>query len=379
MRRHLTSGCLLLLLLLGGCIDSFSPAVLTTSVQLLVVDGFINSNDVTTIRLFRSQNLTSADATPLETAATVTIEDENGLSYPLTEKSPGVYTSARQKLPTTLRYRLHIRTSTGREYASDYAQIKTTPPIDAFYGAAQPNGLQLYISTHDASGQSQYYRWEYVETWEFTSPYRSTLVYDGKQVVFRNENIYNCWRTEPSTNIVTTSTVRLSQDAVRDFRLLFIPSSAGRLRYKYSILVRQYALSQAEFDYWEAVKKNTENIGTLFDPLPSQVQGNVHCLSAPDEPVLGFVGATSVVEQRIFIDRISLPDDWRTNLDGYEHCLGLDTFPSERWRGWTLNEYFSDPAFRTPVSWTGSAFTAQLPECIDCRLRGTNVKPSYWP
>ncbi len=371
----------LLLLLTASCVEPYEPKLVGTAANLLVLDGFINTDGVTTITLTRSQDLSSAGGYPAETKATVRIESEAGTRYPLTETSPGVYISTSQKLPSSTRYHLYIRTSTGREYTSDYTVAKQPPPIDNLKARIQENGLQIYVDTHDDEGKTQYYRWEYTETWEFTSAFRSTLRYDDSrnQVISRRENIYNCWRTENSSSINTTSTVRLSQDAVRDYRLLFIPSSSGRLRYRYSILVRQYAMSAAEFDYWEAIKKNTENIGTLFDPLPSQIQGNVHCLTDDTEPVLGFVGAATVVEQRLFVDRLTLPNEWRTNLDGYETCTALDTFPSERWKGWTLQEYFGDPQLRIPVSRTSIAFTAQTPECVDCRLRGTNVKPSFWP
>ncbi|WP_460614965.1 DUF4249 domain-containing protein [Hymenobacter seoulensis] len=370
---------LALALVAVGCVQEYLPEVITSDNNFLVVDGFINGKGATTIRLSRSVQLSAKVTFPAETRATVSIESQAGPAYKLQETEPGVYTSPSQELPAGQQYRLRIRTSQGRDYASDYVPLKATPDIDNFEGRPTPNGLQLYISAHDESNQTQYYRWQYSETWEYTSAFRSGLTFDGTRVVPRSENIYNCWRTENSTAIATTSTVRLTRDAVRDYRLLFIPSNSGKLRIKYSILVRQYALSQEEFDYWEAVKKNTENIGTLFDPLPSQIQGNVYCLSDEQEPVLGFVGATTEVQKRIFIDRLSLPFEWRTNLDGYEKCIGLDTFPSDRWKGLTLQEYFEDPTQRIPVGVSGGFYTSQSPDCVDCRLRGTPVKPEFWP
>ena len=370
-----------LAIMVTGCVQSFEPKVLNSASNLLVVDGFINGKGVSTIKLRRSIKLGDQGTYPAETGAQLTIESQLGSAYPLQESAEGTYTSPAQNLVQGSNYRLRIHTRDGHDYASDFTALKITPKLDQFEGRIQANGVQLFLSTHDESGQSQYYRWDYTETWEFTSIYESYYRYAGNnKVVLRGEDIYHCWRTEPSTNIVTTSTVRLSQDAVRDFRLLYLAGSSERLRYKYSIMLRQYALSQAEFDYWEAVKKNTENIGTLFDPLPSQVQGNVHCLSAPDEPVLGFVGATSVVEQRLFIDRFKLPPEWQFKETLYPHCLlGLDEFPAPRYKGMTYDDFFRDSVFRTPVSRKEGAYTAQVIECVDCRIRGTNVKPSFWP
>ncbi|GAB3300107.1 DUF4249 domain-containing protein [Hymenobacter tenuis] len=368
----------------SGCVQEYLPEVVDAANNYLVVDGFINGSGITTIRLARSIKLGAPSSFPPEAKATVVIESKSGLRYSLSETaSAGEYTSVSQELPVGQQYRLRIRTRQGRDYASDYVLLKQTPAIDQVEGRLQPDGVQIYLSAHDESNQTQYYRWRYEETWEFTSAYESRYRYIGNNtVVRRTDNVYNCWRTEISTAVTTTSTVRLSQDAVRDFRLTFIPSDEERFKSKYSILVRQYALSQQEFDYWEAVKKNTENIGTLFDPLPSQIQGNVHCLSDEQEPVLGFVGASSVVEKRIFIDRLSLPFEWRVRDEAYKHCTGLDTYPNaDKYSGYTIDDIFGDSVYRVPVGRLAGSegYTIQTLDCVDCRLRGSNVKPSFWP
>ncbi|GAB3240009.1 DUF4249 domain-containing protein [Hymenobacter seoulensis] len=372
-----------LLLLLSSCVQEYLPEVIDAANNYLVVDGFINGNGTTTIQLARSVKLSEKSSYPAETNAAVFIENQAGRRYPLQEVKQGIYTSPSQELPSGQNYRVHIRTRQGRDYASDYVLLKQTPAIDQVEGRLQPDGVQIYLSAHDESNQTQYYRWRYEETWEFTSAYESRYRYIGNNtVVRRTDNVYNCWRTEISTAVTTTSTVRLSQDAVRDFRLTFIPSNAERFKSKYSILVRQYALSQEEFDYWEAVKKNTENIGTLFDPLPSQIQGNVYCLSDEQEPVLGFVGATTEVQKRIFIGRNSLPFEWRVRDEAYKHCTGLDTYPNaDKYSGYTIDDIFGDSVYRVPVGRLAGSegYTIQTLNCVDCRLRGSNVKPSFWP
>ena len=161
-----------------------------------------------------------------------------------------------------------------------------------------------------------------------------------------------------------------------------------KLRYRYSILVKQYALTQEEYTYLEALRKNTENIGTLFDPLPTQLTGNVHNVADAGEVVIGFVGAQSVVEQRIFIDRSQLPGSWRM-LTGYEGCDSwvLPTplvAPQSHSKQEIMNlfkfgeiapilEYLSPPA-----GYYAPSYIVSYVNCIDCRKRGTNVRPSFW-
>ncbi|MBX0292676.1 DUF4249 domain-containing protein [Hymenobacter sp. HSC-4F20] len=383
---------ILLLLGVNSCVEPYAPEVTTAANNYLVVSGFINGNGSTAIRLSRSVQLAAPATFPAEARAIVTVESLRGQRYPLPETdTAGLYRSVRRlALPPNEQYRLHIRTAGGREYASDYTLLKHTPALDRFEGQIQANGLQIYVSAHDEQAQTRYYRWEYEETWAFTSAHWSRWRFSKgtpqRRTYFpRKEDIYHCWRTEPSTTVITTSTVRLSQDAVRDYRLLFIPAFSGRLQSLYSLRVRQYALSAEEFDYWEAVKKNTENIGTLFDPLPSQVQGNVHSLTDPDEPVLGFVGATTEVSQRLFINRHSLPPDWHSRNEGYETCTETSSITHDSIRGLNMYEEFADTTYRVPINEirtrTGDiiGFSYQSTACVDCRLRGTNKKPSFWP
>jgi hypothetical protein len=247
------------------------------------------------------------------------------------------------------------------------------------------------VDTHDATRSSTYYRWKYQETWQFTSGVESYYQYNPitKLIEPRTEDIYHCWGNNPSTTITQTSTARLSQDVVQDFPLVFLPANSEKLPIRYSILVQQYVQTKEEYDYWETLKKNSENLGTINDPLPTQITGNVRCISSPDEPVLGYVGIHSVSEQRLFIDRRELPQPlYFVFKTGYEDCARIE---EERCpRGGRLPPgvtiIFSDPSYLITDTNCGSRscyltackYIGSFAKCVDCRLRGTNVKPSFW-
>ena len=377
------------LLALAGCIDRYVPAVPEASQTYLVVDGFINSQGSTQVLLSRTFSLsTHPAAPPAETKATVAILDDAGRRYPLAESSAGTYTSPAQTLDPTRRYQLRIITSQGRDYVSDLVPVKTTPPIDQLTWQPKADGVQLYLSAQDATGSSRYYRWDYEETWQYTSAYRSTDEYVRSLDLLRTrtDDIYNCWRTEPSTNIRQATTATLTRDALVDYPLSFIPFfTSEKLRVRYSILVRQTAQTEAEYNYWELLRKNTEALGTLNDPVPVPLSGNVHALADASERVLGYVSAHSVTEQRIFIDHndFVLP---RPNVGNYPYLTcDLDTLGLVNSR---LPSQAALPIFRAggyvPVQAIRDsqgniiAYSGSSAECVDCRLRGTNVKPSFW-
>ncbi|WP_400191558.1 DUF4249 domain-containing protein [Hymenobacter sp. B81] len=365
------------LVLLAGCVEPFNPKVKNASANLLVVDGFINSQGVSTIKLSRTINLDVNRLPPPEPRAVVFIEAEGGAQYNLTEGLPGTYSSPALTLDPGKKYRLRFTTAAGKVYASDFVAVKTTPEIDRVSWEALPTGLQLSVSTHDPQNQTRYYRWDYDETWEFTSAFNAYLEWRNNQVQRRTDNIYRCWTSEKSTPIRLGNSLRLTQDVIANQPLAVLPPNSLKLRYKYTVNVRQYAQSAEEYAYWDNLRKNTENIGTLFDPLPSQLTGNVRSLSNADEPVIGYVGAFSVAEKRLFITRGELPRSWDP-LTGYEDCIDIDTvlvrdMPDIFGGG---NYVPLEPLynFRNQI-W---AYQAAVTDCVDCRRRGTNVQPPFW-
>ena len=383
-----------LLIGVNSCVDPFEPEVKDIPESFLVVDGFINSNGRTTIKLSRTVNLSADTIPPAELNAQVYIEEENGVRFPvaqpriLTEENKGTYISNRLTLDPAKKYRLQITTANGKQYASDYVTVKITPPIDNVTWQAKNDGLQIYVNSHDATNNTRYYRWKYEETWEFNSAYQSPFEYKDGKLQPLKDDIFICWKTELSTAIKIGNTARLTQDVVSDYPVNTLPSSTVKLGRKYSILVKQYALSQEEYVYYETLRKNTENIGSLFDPLPTQLTGNVHGLTDASEPVIGYVGARSFTSKRIFIDREELPITWGGYTTGYEYCYPPDTAKIDGIIYKSLDEveaifesgqiFALNPISRRNGPPTTIGYTYSSAQCVDCRLRGTNVKPDFW-
>jgi hypothetical protein len=380
-----------LLLILAGCVELYLPEVADSKPNYLVVDGFINGNGRTRIKLSRTTTLATATTPPLEKGAKVDIVDNIGVRYALRENASGNYQSDSLLLSSMRQYQLRISLSAGSAiYESSLVPLKVTPPIDDLKWRLDNSQVQLLLSTHDASQQSRYYRWSFAETWEFNAAYKSLLEYDQRQKILipRVTPIYTCWHTETPTTIKQGSSAQLSQDMLTDVALLAFSNRGERFKVRYSMLVSQHAETAAEFTYYEQLRKNTEAVGSVNDPLPTQLTGNVHRLDNAAEPVLGYVGAHTVQQKRLFIARsdLALPTSWQFDTP-YESCL-VDSaaevlfpydplgVPYPRTRVFIipqnipLGERISNGFI---VGYIGSSS-----ECADCRTRGSNVKPSYW-
>jgi hypothetical protein len=280
---------------------------------------------------------------------------------------------------------VRIVTAQGREYASDLVPVLITPPIDTLtWQLTTAGGLQIYIGAHDANTAARHYRWEYDETWQFNSAYYASVEYVASTNTLESRpnanQIFTCWRTVPSTEILQHNTTPLSQNAIASYPLLTVRPS-NKLHIKYSVLVRQYAETPAEYDYWERLRKNTENLGTVNDPLPARVTGNVHALADAAEPVLGFVGVHSVTEKRLFVDAAQLPLPQPSVIyydPFYEKCDLATISPAAALEQARIGGLLP---VRPNYDLTGRivSYDVSTVDCVDCRQRGTNVKPSYWP
>ena len=293
----------------------------------LVVEGFINAgNGPTNIQLSRTTGLDSVYFLA-ETGALVEVQSENGPSYLLGEQAPGKYFIDQLPVNSGQKYRLHIRTINNKDYTSAYTDVKITPEIDSVNWKETSDGVSLYVSTHDQLNQTKYYQWQFEETWKYHTKFQSYFKYIDPDLIYRKaeEMIYTCWRSDLSTNIVLASSVKLQSDVIFQFPIANISTtSTDKLNIRYSVLVKQYALTKDWYEWKQKVKKNTEQLGSIFDAQPSETGGNIHCDSDPNERAIGFIGCTTQTEKRIFIDHSELNS--QITYTGYENCASDTAF-----------------------------------------------------
>ena len=382
MKTRVSYRLLCLVLLMAACKQVYEPPAIKAPNRYLVVEGVINATPGarTTILLSRTRNLQDTFITDPEIGALVQIESSAGNLITLSEQAAGSYVSPPLNLNVGLNYRLKIRASTG-EYVSEFVPVKVSPPIDSLswkQATASPQDVTVYVSTHDPTNNSRYYRWDFVETWQYRSVYETDVLVDYAAGLMyytdSNTQVYNCWNTNPSTDIAVGSSVRLSQDVIDRAPVTVIPQNSAKIGVRYSILVRQYVLSPEAHKFYEILQKNTEQMGTLFDPQPSQLKGNVAKVGDVTEPVIGFVTASTVQEKRLFIDHREVVN-WTGGLPSNDCATRTWLQDPVNYLKWT----YSDTAWGLYYFTTGGGMVIARNTCLDCRRKGgSNQKPSFW-
>jgi len=378
--RQITTLLVPLAACLTTCRQAYAPPAITNPNHYLVVDGFINvsPNSVTTFNLNRTRNLgdTTVQGIP-ELDATISIVSSGGATWPLTEASgTGIYTSAPLTLDPTQQYSISIATTNGQTFASSPVPCKVTPPIDSIFWR-QPFDLTIYASTHDPTNNTRYYRYDYNETWEHDAQLMTAWgVANGMIYAQDSTNqTQRCWTTDTSTNILLTSSAAQSSDVIDSFPLVTIPNGDPRVTKVYSIIVRQYALTEDAYNYWLLIQKTTQDVGTLFDIQPTQLIGNITCTSNPSQPVIGFITATTIQQQRILIAESSLTN-WEHNQPGF----GCDTASIPQNSPNPLVWNYPNPNFAPWYFITNGPLVLASAVCLNCLLLGgTNMRPPFMP
>jgi hypothetical protein len=384
MRNRITIIGVILLLQLGGwnCKQEYNPPAIKNTPHLLVVDGVvINGNDSTVITLTRTRSL--ADTTPavVELGAQVSILSPSGAIYPLVSEGNGRYEIDQLFLDTTQLYQLKIVTADGNEFRSQLDHVYAPPPIDSLNFTQDGSGVHVFVNTHDPTNSTRYYRWQYLDTWEYVSDYQAALIYvDSNNIVDVSQDYQNyfCYQFEPSSSIQVATTTQLSSDIVSEHELEVIPPGSEKISMLYSMLVNQYGVSVDAYNFWSNLKKNTEQLGSLFDVQPFTELGNITCVNNPSVQCIGFISFSSLQQKRIFISRNQVnPWNYIPYYGGDCALTYREIHPD------SLSYYFQPPGgpyFNSLIGTDNGLYILNTTECVDCRQHGgTSIKPPYWP
>lgn len=326
-----------LLLLPMACIDPFKVDV-PEGQQLVTIEGIIhNGPGPHTITISRTATYGSVFEGLIRpvTGARVVIRDNEGLIIFLEEmeNSRGNYTT-----PSGFRaeigksYTLQIQTVEGKVYTSLPERVESSPAIEnvslktviiPVEGEIVPrSGVQLISEINDPADQKNFYFWRLSPLVHVLEARPDLFVIMETRAPAPKDCCTICYRTEATGN----QSLFIAQDD--NFNGLttripagFIEDNGLRFVSKLRVDLKQYSISQEAYRFLRLVKQQAEISGSIFDPPPATIRGNMISLDDPDEVVLGYFMAAGESSRRIYIDRSDLtfrqnagivPDDCRT-------------------------------------------------------------------
>ncbi len=295
---------LVLLVTTVTCVDPFNVNVTGDQPNLIIEGQIHNGPGPYQVRMFRSIDIINPDP---ETNAVVTVSDDLGNEVSFNETIAGTYQSDPSFQAQVGRsYTLNILTSGGDQYQSTPQTILAPVSADDVYLQAAErleitqlgneitiNGFEVLVDTKSSSQGPSYFRWDYRGVYQFITPDPCTGC---------TERCYA--RDQPSEFIKLFSTTETNVP-VRAISMGFFTPTI-EFESQYTMFIRQFRLNQDAFDFWEAVESQRTNTGTIFDPPPGIIVGNVVNLSDQGAPPLGLFETVGLSEIEFVITRTEL-------------------------------------------------------------------------
>jgi hypothetical protein len=373
----------LIFLLVGAlvsCRTPYEPELPVSAVRVLVVEGYLDTEGLKSeLKLSRTTPLASSSTFDPESGAKVVLKSTSGQVFPLTETTPGVYLFERN-VDEKQTFTLEIALRSGERYVSELLQPILTPEVIDGGFKRDEEGVEVYVSTQ-GNANADDFLWTFTETWIYRPRIRTTYIYipELKDVRNRTEAEQNslCFKSEASPDILLETSSRFKDQLVFQKTITEIPQGDERIMERYSILVSQKGIASKDVAFWEVLKKNTEDIGSIFSPLPSLIGGNIKSLGGDKNPVLGQVSLGVVRQKRIYID-FEKVTPWNYIDPSFNDCvIGQDAVFARDYQA----VFGNGGVVPVRALMEGTAIVAYFPSsprCTDCSLYASKLKPAFW-
>ncbi|TXN35550.1 DUF4249 domain-containing protein [Flagellimonas hymeniacidonis] len=379
---------ILLTNMLSGCVESFDAATEDFE-SVLVIDALITNEvkhqEINLSRTFRFEEEKAGS----ESNALVKVVDDMQNEFIFEENNPGQYVSVSMfAAQPNVNYQLSITTSEGSIYESTPEVLPKNTPIDDLYASMETNdqnveGVAILVDTYDPEGESQYYRFDYEETYKIVAPFWNPLelIIENEERLFirpvpRAQEEQVCYNTVNSVNIILGDTSGFSEDRLNRFEVRFLARDNYIIGHRYSILVRQYVISREAHIYYETLNEFSGLESIFSENQPGFFNGNISPKNDSKEKVVGFFDVSSVDEKRIFFDHKDFfPEDLVpafpfdcpiTTPTGIEFINGVRFETTEYW------------ANHSPEDASEGFFKVVPRICGDCTVLGSNIVPDFW-
>jgi Domain of unknown function (DUF4249) len=304
--------------LLNSCLDEYKVALNQKTEQLVVEALITDEPSIPQIKLSLTEQFGTANSYKPVRGAFVQITDNEGKTI-LFQAVPtllGIYRSNDLNFRGIVgkSYKLTIKLTDGRTYESTVEPMLSpvfisklsasfvNPGIEGKYGQI---GYQVYADVEDPKNIENYYRWT---AWG---------VYKRKSagVPCNFNSICNdlCWVKEENF------AANLFSDNGTDGNLLRKrPVFLSPFYYygKHYIEVKQHTISRRAYQFWERFQQQNQRSGSIFDPIPAPVVGNVSNVNNSADIALGFFEVASISKKRI-----EIPGDTLVGKVNYDKLL----------------------------------------------------------
>lgn len=396
IKNKIINFCVLFLAI--SCIEPFDIKTINFESALVIEAVITDEYTYQTISINRTFPIDSNELINEKSADVKVIDDQQNI-FQFKEQKPGEYVSINKfKALPNVNYQLQITTLNGKSYTSENVQLTNRTEINDIKIKKDVDdnnyekGIHILINSLNSSNNTQYYRYEYEETYKVIAPNWSprelivksnTIPYEV-ELVYKDPNVNDrvCYASNFSKGIIQVQTDNLTEDNVSDFDLVYIERNDVKLWYTYSILVKQYTQSREAYNFYKLLDELSISNDLFSQKQPGFVSGNISSESI-NEKVIGIFEISSLAQKRIFLNRYDLFRSGKPSVACYDIMYAPELENGKLTAMLNSGDFKfyleKDPTLDIdqPIIGDGDYYLIES-KCADCRLSGSNIKPDFW-
>lgn len=287
--------------LFSSCVDQVELPYRNEE-PVLVVDGEItNEPPPYNIRLSYSGRFVSGNIITSRLAvngARVILTDDKGNSVRFRQNiyEPALYqTDTKYTCETGLSYSLRIEMPDGKVYVTRPQLLRAVSPITNITADKIDHFVRFYIDTKDPGNSTDYYRWK-----SYTVSLKTTR--GGGP----NTCSFSCWTYNRDDGANIFADTYINGKEIKKRLVQFSPIDEQAPLSRHYVEVKQMSISQEAYLFWQQYEEQRTRTGSIFDPLPSTIIGNVVNEANDKDFALGFFGVSGVSTKRLEIEPANL-------------------------------------------------------------------------
>lgn len=292
----------------------------TQNREILIIDGSITNGEGPHIVKLSKTAKFGGDFEDRDekgvSGATVRIEDDLGEFTRLVELDSGSYHTPdifRGEIGRT--YVLCITTLEGLHYQSEpetlpnpgelgdvYFEITTEQVLSSLNFLVDETRVNFYTD-FSFPDKGSFYRWDWDGTYILETTFLGSQASQcGPQTKFPKPAPLKCYVDQvPGDGFIRLSESNNSSSLEKN-RFLIVSSIVDfSWDVRYSMHLSRLSMTESSYKFWDQALAQKERSGSIFDPAPSTIVGNISNINDEEEVVLGNFAAYGVQNARLFV------------------------------------------------------------------------------
>ena len=259
---------------------------------------------------------------------------------------------------------------TKKVYRSNWMKVEKAPLIERIDFVPDDKNVKVRLTLTGPTDDTRYFCWTYTEDWEIHSDFLPLYLYrygvdpynirgQAYEEIQGEYDKYYCWNSSSSKELFVADTRDLNSRTLPARQIASFGRTTSRCQELYCISVTAYGISADRYAYIHHMNEVSNIQGDLFSPNPSAMRGNL---------TRAFFEGTRYYTGRVdnsvrFFPNLSEPLEAESNEKGYDYFYMLGNRPLY---------LVADENGDEKMQWAPR-------RCVDCTVKGTKNKPSYWP